>query len=157
MRVTRVIREFVEKEIEVKKYEKIKEIKGDYEEQKEKCRDEINDYMDAIIETTIYPQVCVLLRKYGMDVPPLEKDRRYGYGNRCYVNHFVQVQKETEEERISKETYKLREEAEEKIKTILLDLELGANKNELKEMLESIKFQLNTAKQLLNIITFKQT
>jgi hypothetical protein len=73
MRVTRVIREYVEKEIYEKKDAKIKEIKGEYDAQKEKCRDEINSYMEAIIETTIYPQVCVLLRKYGMDVPAIEK------------------------------------------------------------------------------------
>lgn len=140
MRVTRVIREYVEKEIYEKKDAKIKEIKGEYEAQKEKCRDEINDYMEAIIETTIYPQVCVLLRKYGMDVPALEKDRRYGYGNKCYVTHFVEVQKKDEEERVNKALIELRKDADEKIKNILLDLELGANKNELKEMLESIEF-----------------
>lgn len=105
MRVTRVIREYVEKEIYEKKDAKIKEIKGEYDAQKEKCRDEINDYMNAIIETTIYPQVCVLLRKYGMDVPALEKDKRYGYGNKCYVTYFVQVQKEDEEERVNKSTH----------------------------------------------------
>lgn len=140
MRVTRVIREYVEKEIYDKKDAKIKEIKGEYDAQKEKCRDEINDYMEAIIETVIYPQVCVLLRKYGMDVPALEKDRKYGYGNKCYVVHYVQVQKEDEEERVNKAIAELRKDAEEKIKNILLDLELGANKSELKDMLEKINF-----------------
>lgn len=140
MRVTRVIREFVEKEIYAKAKAKKDEISGEYNEQKEKCCDEIDNYMDKIVETTIYPQICVILRKYGMDIPPLEQGKGYRYGNKCYINYNIPVTKQDEESRLNSECNKIRIEAEEKIKNILLDLELGANKSELKEMLERVKF-----------------
>ena len=140
MRVTRVIREYVEKEIYNKRDEKLKEVKVEYLEQKKKCNEEIEKFMEGIIETTIYPQITVLLRKYGMDIPPLEQCKTYGYGRKCYISYHVCVENETSEGDYRTERANLFAEADEKIKNILIDLELGANKTELKEMLEKVTF-----------------
>ena len=136
MRVTRVIREYVEKEIRIKAEAKRKEISNEYDTHREACLTELAEYMDTVNEVTVYPQVSMILRKHGMDAVTEE-----GFMN--YAKTFrrnVPVGNKEKNDKIWKTREELRKKEREAVQNLLIDLELGANKDELKEMLESIEF-----------------
>lgn len=136
MRVTRVIREYVEKEVHAKAEAKRKEVSGDYEDRKEKCMNEIDEFMTEVHRTVVFPQVSMILRKHGMDAITEASFVDYA---KC-LRRTVPVQNKEEHEQIWKVRNELRNKENEVVQDLLINLELGANKNELKEMLESIEF-----------------
>lgn len=144
MRITRVIREFVEKEIRNKADAKRDELYKEYNERLKKCENEIIEYLEGIFTVTMYPQINMILRKHGMDAT--NEERMIDYAN--YVRRNLYINNKEEFAKISEESWKLYKKEDEAIQNLLLDLELGANKSELKGMLEKINFQFMTALQL---------
>ena len=127
MRVTKVIKDYIEREINKKYLEKLNSIPNDYQEDYNKMIEEIRQYAEKCNE-----KAKDIARKYDM----LEKEdydiieyRTYHLGN----NERQQKRRDIERE--------LKKEKDDKIAQTILDLELGeVNKKELNDVLNSISF-----------------
>lgn len=127
MRVTKVIKDYIEREINKKYQEKLNSIPNDYQEDYNKMIEEIRQYAEKCNE-----KARDIARKYDM----LEKEdydiieyRTYRLGN----SERQQKRRDIEQE--------LKKEKDDKIAQIILDLELGeVNKKELNDVLNNISF-----------------
>lgn len=127
MRVTGVIKDYITREVTKKYQEKLDSIPNDYQEDYNKMISEIETLVD---ETNV--KARQIAEKYGMLQKKNDKlidYRSYNLGN---------------DERNNKRcalTRKLREERDEKIAQIVLDLELGeTTKKELNDVLANVNF-----------------
>ena len=127
MRVTKVVKDYIEREINKKYQEKLNSIPNDYQEDYNKMIEEIRQYAEKCNE-----KAKDIARKYDMlgkeDYNIIEY-RTYYLGN----NERQQKRRDIERE--------LKKEKDDKIAQIILDLELGeVNKKELNDVLNNISF-----------------
>lgn len=127
MRVTKVVKDYIEREINKKYQEKLDSIPNDYQEDYNKMIEEIGQYAKKCNE-----KAKDIARKYDMlgkeDYNIIEY-RTY------YLGNSERQQKRTD---IVQE---LKKEKDDKIAQIILDLELGeVNKKELNDVLNNISF-----------------
>ena len=127
MRVTKVIKDYIEREINKKYLEKLNSIPNDYQEDYNKMIEEIRQYAEKCNE-----KAKDIARKYDMleekDYDIIEY-RTYRLGN----SERQQKRRDIERE--------LKKEKDDKIAQIILDLELGeVNKKELNDVLNNISF-----------------
>ena len=127
MRVTKVIKDYIEREINKKYQEKLNSIPNDYQEDYNKMIEEIRQYAEKCNE-----KAKDIARKYDMleekDYDIIEY-RTYRLGN----SERQQKRRDIERE--------LKKEKDDKIAQIILDLELGeVNKKELNDVLNNISF-----------------
>ena len=127
MRVTKVIKDYIEREINKKYLEKLNSIPNDYQEDYNKMIEEIRQYAEKCNE-----KAKDIARKYDMleeeDYDIIEY-RTYRLGN----SERLQKRRDIERE--------LKKEKDDKIAQIILDLELGeVNKKELNDVLNNISF-----------------
>ena len=127
MRVTKIIKEYIEREVNSKYQEKLKSIPNDYQKDYDKMIEEISQYVKKCNE-----KAKDIARKYDM----LKKEdyniieyRTYYLGN----NERQQKRRDIERE--------LKKEKDNKIAQIILALELGeVNNKELNDILNNISF-----------------
>ena len=127
MRVTKVVKDYIEREINKKYQEKLNSIPNDYQEDYNKMIEEIRQYAEKCNE-----KAKDIARKYDMleeeDYDIIEY-RTYRLGN----SERQQKRRDIERE--------LKKEKDDKIAQIILDLELGeVNKKELNDVLNNISF-----------------
>ncbi len=127
MRVTKVIKDYIEREINKKYQEKLNSIPNDYQEDYNKMIEEIRQYAEKCNE-----KAKDIARKYDMleekDYDIIEY-RTYRLGN----SERQQKRRDIERE--------LKKEKDNKIAQTILDLELGeVNKKELNDVLNNISF-----------------
>ena len=127
MRVTKVIKDYIEREINKKYQEKLNSIPNDYQEDYNKMIEEIRQYAEKCNE-----KAKDIARKYDMleekDYDIIEY-RTYRLGN----SERQQKRRDIERE--------LKKEKDDKIAQTILDLELGeVNKKELNDVLNNISF-----------------
>ena len=127
MRVTKVIKDYIEREINKKYLEKLNSIPNDYQEDYNKMIEEIRQYAEKCNE-----KAKDIARKYDMleeeDYDIIEY-RTYRLGN----SERLQKRRDIERE--------LKKEKDDKIAQTILDLELGeVNKKELNDVLNNISF-----------------
>lgn len=127
MRVTKVIKDYIEREINKKYQEKLNSIPNDYQEDYNKMIEEIRQYAEKCNE-----KAKDIARKYDMleekDYDIIEY-RTYRLGN---------IERQQKRRDIERE---LKKEKDDKIAQIILDLELGeVNKKELNDVLNNISF-----------------
>lgn len=127
MRVTKVVKDYIEREINKKYQEKFNSIPNDYQEDYNKMIKEIRQYAEKCNE-----KAKDIARKYDM----LEKeDYNIIEYRTCYLGNIERQQKRRDIER------ELKKEKDDKIAQIILDLELGeVNKKELNDVLNNISF-----------------
>ena len=127
MRVTKAIRDYVEKRV-YDEYDKAKrELRKDYEERVEKAKEEI----EKTLESNVLENINMILEYYGME-KITAKDAFY----RIYVN----IQNREDESKLSKERQKMYYSARDKVTEILATLELGGTKEDLDKILSEVKF-----------------
>ena len=127
MRVTKVVKDYIEREINKKYQEKLNSIPNDYQEDYNKMIEEIRQYAEKCNE-----KAKDIARKYDMleeeDYDIIEY-RTYRLGN---------IERQQKRRDIERE---LKKEKDDKIAQIILDLELGeVNKKELNDVLNNISF-----------------
>lgn len=127
MRVTKVVKDYIEREINKKYQEKLNSIPNDYQEDYNKMIEEIRQYAEKCNE-----KAKDIARKYDMleeeDYDIIEY-RTYRLGN----SERQQKRRDIERE--------LKKEKDDKIAQIIIDLELGeVNKKELNDVLNNISF-----------------
>lgn len=127
MRVTKVVKDYIEREINKKYQEKFNSIPNDYQEDYNKMIEEIRQYAEKCNE-----KAKDIARKYDM----LEKEDYNIIEYRTYyLGNIERQQKRRDIER------ELKKEKDDKIAQIILDLELGeVNKKELNDVLNNISF-----------------
>ena len=127
MRVTRVIKDYITREVNKKYQEKLDSIPNDYQEDYDKMIDEIEALVD---ETNI--KARQIAEKYGM-----LKEKNYD----IIDYHTYRL---GDSERIDKRyalVNELKKERDDKIAQIILDLELGeTTKKELNDVLANVNF-----------------
>ena len=124
MRVTKLIREYVEKNVNAVYEPKIKAIGGEYQERKET----LNKQLDDLVE-----QADASAKKMIADA-----GFELRYNRDCFIQSYGSVCiKKLEDENNAKRNA-LHAEMREKINDILLNLELGATRAELDEMIKNL-------------------
>lgn len=127
MRVTKVIKDYIEREINKKYLEKLNSIPNDYQEDYNKMIEEIRQYAEKCNE-----KAKDIARKYDM----LEKEDYNIIDYRTY--HLGNSERQQKRRDIERE---LKKEKDDKIAQTILDLELGeVNKKELNDVLNNISF-----------------
>ena len=127
MRVTKVIKDYIEREINKKYLEKLNSIPNDYQEDYNKMIEEIRQYAEKCNE-----KAKDIARKYDM----LEKEDYNIIEYRTY--YLGNIERQRKRRDIERE---LKKEKDDKIAQTILDLELGeVNKKELNDVLNNISF-----------------
>ena len=127
MRVTKAIRDYVEKKV-FDEYEKAKrELRKDYEERVEKAKEEIKKFLEG----DVIENINMVLGYYGMEQIKAED---------AFYRIYVDVQNRKEESELNEKRKKIYDSARDKITEILATLELGGTKKDLNKMLNKIKF-----------------
>ena len=127
MKVTKAIRDYVEKKV-FDEYDKDKkELRKDYEERVEKAKEEIK----KMLEGDIIENINMVLGYYGMEQIKAED---------AFYRIYVSVQNRKDETEINEKRKKIYDSAKDKITEILATLELGETKEDLDKMLSEIKF-----------------
>lgn len=127
MRVTKAIREYVEEEI-YKKYDAVgKQIGSEYEEEKKQVITEV---------TKIMKEASKKAEEY---ITNAGFEYEYGYRRKGIFSLDANILKRGIEEANWEERNKFRSKAQQKIKQVLFDLEMGdTGKQQLREILDSI-------------------
>lgn len=127
MRVTKVIKDYITREVNKKYQEKIDSIPNDYQKDFDKMIDEIQLLVD---ETNI--KARQIAEKYGM-----LQEKNYN----IIDYHTYRLGDDIRRDKMYNLKQELRKEKEDKIAQIILDLELGeTTKKELNEVLSNITF-----------------
>lgn len=134
MRVTNVIKDYIESEVK-KKYElKLKEIRKPYDELENQVYNELDTFVDSCNEKAIE-----ILKKYDM-LKTTDYNGHYIYPDIIEYKTYNIGNSKLYKKRMDKES-ELRHQKDELIKKIILDLELGnTNKKDLPKILDEISF-----------------
>lgn len=130
MKLTRVLRDKVEKELDAKRHEINKQARADYEERREKAIKEI----DYLIENTLKPSIEIILAKYGMDTNNIYNTQNcnivklYAYN----VENIIEYKKlaQAEKDRYDKQ--------EQLMEDFAIECELGVDKADFFEALANL-------------------
>ena len=136
MRITKVIREYMEEVLTKKRLEANKNERAVYDTRREKCKEELQKLLTSINEDALH-----ILRKYGMDTEVKVygdmKDTTEAVFN--FVSTYV---KNTEEEKAfetgAHDRYMTQKD---EMKRIELEAALGADKDAFMAMLEAVTFE----------------
>ena len=127
MRVTKAIRDYVEKKV-FDEYDKAKrEFRKSYEERVEKAKEEI----EMILENEVLENINMVLDYYGMEQITADD---------AFYRIYVSIQNRKDEAEINEKRKEIYISAKDKITEILATLELGGTKEDLDKMLSEIKF-----------------
>ena len=132
MKMTKVIREYMEDTLTAKLLKANKKARADYDARREACIKEIEALRDSMREP-----VENILRKYGMDM-------EYGsyYPNPMFDEvwnmHDSSIQNQTELTAIRKKEHERMEAKQTAIRDIELEMALGGNKAKFMEMLSNV-------------------
>ena len=132
MKMTKVIREYMEETLSAKRVEMNKEARADYDARRKACIDELNALRESMREP-----VENILRKYGMDM-------EYGSYNpnpmfdEIWYMHDSSIQNQTELTAIRKKEQGRMETQKTAMRDIELEMALGGDKAKFMEMLANV-------------------
>ena len=132
MKMTKVIREYMEETLSAKRVEMNKEARADYDARRKACIDELNALRESMREP-----VENILRKYGMDM----EYGSYNPGpmfNEIWYMHDSSIQNQTELTAIREKECGRMETQKTAIRDIELEMALGGDKAKFMEMLDNV-------------------
>ena len=135
MRITKVIREFMEEQLSEKRLAANKAARTDYDAKVKACSAEVEEIIALARE-----QVAMTLAKHGMDAEvkkwgnPMSAGEAIVEFNRSYIKNAAEDDKLREEEKNRATTQR------EALKNIELEMALGGAKDDLMRMLEEVQF-----------------
>lgn len=141
MRLTKVLRAKVEKELNEKRRSLDKKAKQNYQDRKEKATEEIQEYL----KTTVVTEVQKILAKYDMDTDHVISDQAYFNEILAYRPHYIANQ--TEWSNLQREETDRYRKMDSMIEDFAIECELGVDKDEFFKALADLcsKFE-NEAK-----------
>lgn len=131
MRVTKVLKEYAEKEINKKKREKIDELWAGHKARKENMEtalDEVRKKADAL--------AVDILTEYGYH--NLEGKGRYGRPATEIFDYYISNWAHESSEELRKKEYEIREEYDKKFEMFILEMELDGDKDKFFEALAAL-------------------
>lgn len=131
MRVTKVLKEYAEKEINKKKREKIDELWAEYKARKanmEAALDEVRKEADK--------KALEVLTEFGYH--NLESKGRYGRPATEIFDYYISNWTHESSEELRKKEYEIREEYDKKLEMFILEMELDGDKEKFFEALAAL-------------------
>ena len=132
MKMTKVIREYMEETLSAKRLEMNKESRADYDARRKACIEEI----EALRESMREP-IENILRKYGMDMEYGSYNPKPMFDEIWYM-HDSSIQNQTELTAIRKKEQGRMEAQKTAIRDIELEMALGGDKAKFMEMLANV-------------------
>ena len=132
MKMTKVIREYMEETLSIKRLKANKETRADYDARRKACIEEIEALRESIREP-----VENILRKYGMDMEYGSYDPRPMFDEIWYM-HGSSIQNQTELTAIREKERRRMEAQKTAIRDIELEMALGGDKAKFMEMLANV-------------------
>ena len=135
MRVTKTMKNYVEKEFDEKRYAANKEYRADYDARRKACVEEIRQFVCEARD-----KADEILAKYGMDTIAGKRDKNNYYSREVisFYDQYVQNNKEYQE--IIDHERKLREYQIEQLERFYLECDLGCDKEKFFEMVAALNF-----------------
>ena len=136
MRVTRVMKTYVEKEFDAKRQEANKQFSAAYEARRKACVEEVREAVKSFRDV-----VDEILEKYGMDTIAPKRDKNTGYYHNEVIGFCTSyIQNAVEEKAIYAYQRKLRDYQQERLERFYLECDLGCDKEEFFKMVEALNF-----------------
>ena len=132
MKMTKVIREYMEETLSAKRVEMNKEARADYDARRKACIDELNALRESMREP-----VENILRKYGMDMEYGSYNPKPMFDEIWYM-HDSSIQNQTELTAIRKKEQGRMETQKKAMRDIELEMALGGDKAKFMEMLANV-------------------
>ena len=135
MRVTKVMREYVEKQLDEKRYALGREYRASYDARRKECSDLIKEKVKAFRE-----EIDAILVSYDMNNPAIKREE-YGYNPHeviSFHDNYITNTKEVE----AQQTYdrKLYNRQKEMLNAFYLECDLGINKEEFLAAVAAMNF-----------------
>lgn len=136
MRVTKTMKNYVEKEFEKKRYAANAEYRKAYYERQDACSKELYALLDELREKSE-----AILAKYNMDSIKEKRENSDGYFSREIFQLYDQyIQNNEEAEDIRKHERKMLEYQRERLERFYLECDLGCDKEQFFAMVEALNF-----------------
>ena len=132
MKMTKVIREYMEETLSAKRLEVNKEARADYDARRKACIDEL----EALRESMREP-IENILRKYGMDMEYGSYNPKPMFDEIWYM-HDSSIQNQTELTAIREKERRRMETQKKAMRDIELEMALGGDKTKFMEMLANV-------------------
>lgn len=133
MKITKVIREYMEDVLNAKRCEANEKTRADYDARRKACIEEI----EALRESMREP-VNNILRKYGMDTEYTPSYYPKSMFDEVWYMHDSSIQNQTELVSIREKERNRMETQKQAMRDIELEMALGGNKAKFMEMLENV-------------------
>ena len=133
MKITKVIREFMEETLSAKRAEANKKARADYDSRRKACIEEIESLRESMREP-----VENILRKYGMDTEYTQCFDPKSMFDEVWYMHDSSIRNKNELNDIIKNERDRMETQKKAIHDIELEMALGGNKEKFMEMLEQV-------------------
>ena len=135
MRVTKVMREYVEKQLDEKRYALGKQNRASYEARRKECIAAVENKIEEC-----RAEVDEILRAYNMDIPQ-EEDNCRGWSNREVVAFYDgHIHNSSETIAYDKYDNELRKRQKEMLDAFYLECDLGINKEEFFSAVAAMNF-----------------
>lgn len=136
MRVTKTMKEYVQKEFDKKRYAANEAYRAPYYAKHKACLEELRELVNEAREKSE-----VILAKYGMDSVKAKREKSNGYFSRELISLYDQYAHcDAELENIRKHEQKLAEYQREKLERFYLECDLGCDKDSFFEMVAALNF-----------------
>ena len=132
MKMTKVIREYMEETLSIKRLKANKETRADYDARRKACIEEIE-----VLRESMREPVENILRKYGMDMEYGSYDPRPMFDEIWYM-HDSSIQNQTELTAIREKERRRMETQQTAIRDIELEMALGGDKEKFMEILSNV-------------------
>ena len=135
MRVTKTMKNYVEKEFDEKRYAANKEYRADYEARRKACVAEIKQFIYEARD-----KADEILAKYGMDTMASKRDKSDYYSHEVIRFYDQCVQNNKEYQEIIDHERKLKEYQVEQLERFYLECDLGCDKEKFLAMVAALNF-----------------
>lgn len=135
MRVTKTMKNYVEKEFDAKRLIANKEYRASYEARRKACLEEIKILVDEARR-----RCDEIMASYGMDIIEGRRDSNGYYSNEVIRFYDQSVQNQKEYQEIRDHEHKLYNYQKEALEQFYLECDLGCDKERFFEMVEALNF-----------------
>lgn len=133
MKITKIIREFMEETLSEKRVAANKAARADYDARRKACIEEIEALRESVREP-----IEDILRKYGMDTEYVPSQYPQTMFDEVWCMHDSSIQNKTELDSIRKNERNRMETQKQAIRDIEFEMALGGDKAKFMEMLEQV-------------------
>lgn len=135
MRVTKTMKNYVEKEFDEKRLAANKEYRADYEARRRACLEEMRLFIKEARD-----QADEILAKYGMDTIADKRNKSNFYSREVIVLYDQYIQNDKEYEAIRDHESKLYAYQKERLEQFYLECDLGCDKEQFLAMVAALNF-----------------